>query len=35
MNYIVVLYLVEPLPKLFEPILSSIQIQIEIWVFSS
>jgi hypothetical protein len=35
MNHMVILYPLEPLQKSFEPILSSIQIQMEIWVFSS
>jgi hypothetical protein len=33
-NNIVFLCPLEPLPKLFEPIFSSIQIQMRIWVFS-
>jgi hypothetical protein len=35
MNHMFILYPVEPLQKSFEPILSSIQIQMVIWVFSS
>jgi hypothetical protein len=35
MDHIIILYLVEPLHKLFGPILSSIQIQMRIWVFFS
>jgi hypothetical protein len=35
MDLFAILYPVEPLHKLIKPILSSIQIQMEIWVFSS
>jgi hypothetical protein len=35
MDLIIILYLVEPLHKLIGQILSYIQIQMEIWVFSS
>jgi hypothetical protein len=35
MDHIIVLYPVEPLYKLFGPIISSIQIQMRIWVFPS
>jgi hypothetical protein len=35
MDHIIILYPVEPLHKLIGPILSTIKIQMEIWVFSS
>jgi hypothetical protein len=35
MDLIIILYPVEPFHKLIGQILSSIQIQMEIWVFSS